>query len=460
MAVLHRIGARVAAPPSGTAPPPGSEILDVGGWQVVVTDGHAVLPEGMTHLPCCAFDATRPSNAMLYTSLVSVACPSSLVSIGSWAFDGCSALTSVTLLDSLTSIGDGAFFDCPLDAELQAAVRAINIWAMRLPIDAQGHATVREGVAWLPSTIAHRAFDGCSSLTAVTLPDSLTSLSYSAFRACSALTAVTLPNSLTSIPNSAFDGCSSLVTIALPDSLISIGDWAFRDCSALTAVTLPDSLISIGKRAFHGCTSLVSVACPRSLASIDVSAFSECSSLVSIAFPATITSISSFAFYGCTSLASATFPASLIFIDRSAFCRCSSLSSVTFPAGLTSIGGDAFFRCSALARAAFPAGLTSIADDAFDHCSALAHVAVPTTATISPHAFQPATTVLRLPPAKMRWYDAVAFALAYKRCRPLLYGWLERAQTRLGSYGPDGAARQRDREEFEGDFAHLALHAD
>ena len=52
-----------------------------------------------------------------------------------------------------------------------------------------------------------------------------------------------------------------------------------------------------------------------------------------------------------------------------------------------------------------------------------------------------------------RWYEAVAFVLAYKRCRPLLYSWLERAQTRLGSYGPDGAARQRDLEEFEGDFA-------
>ena len=78
------------------------------------------------------------------------------------------------------------------------------------------------------------------------------------------------------------------------------------------------------------------------------------------------------------------------------------------------------------------------------------------------------TTVLRLSPASMRdlqrWYEAVDGALplplAYKRCRPLLYGWLERAQARLGSYGPDGAARQRDREEFEGDFAHLALHAD
>ena len=43
------------------------------------------------------------------------------------------------------------------------------------------------------------------------------------------------------------------------------------------------------------------------------------------------------------------------------------------------------------------------------------------------------------------------------RCRPLLYGWLERAQTRHGSYGPDGAARKRDREEFEGDFGHGAV---
>ena len=63
-----------------------------------------------------------------------------------------------------------------------------------------------------------------------------------------------------------------------------------------------------------------------------------------------------------------------------------------------------------------------------------------------------------------RWYEAVDGALAYKRCRPLLYSWLERAQTRqarlLLEYGPDGAARQRDREEFEGDFADPTLHAD
>ena len=52
-----------------------------------------------------------------------------------------------------------------------------------------------------------------------------------------------------------------------------------------------------------------------------------------------------------------------------------------------------------------------------------------------------------------RWYGTVDLVLAYKRCRPGLLGWLERAQIRLDAYGPDGAARQRDREEFEGDFA-------
>ena len=56
----------------------------------------------------------------------------------------------------------------------------------------------------------------------------------------------------------------------------------------------------------------------------------------------------------------------------------------------------------------------------------------------------------------MRWYEVVDEALAYKLCRPGLVLWLERANIRLGSYGPDGAARKRDREEFEGDFGHGA----
>ena len=73
---------------------------------------------------------------------------------------------------------------------------------------------------------------------------------------------------------------------------------------------------------------------------------------------------------------------------------------------------------------------------------------------------RPASQVIRLPPAKMRaqqlWDGVIDEAVAYKRCRPLFYSWLERAQLRLNSYGEGGAARKRDREEFEGDFGHAA----
>ena len=96
---------RMLADQTTTLSPTGFETLDVGGWQVVIADGHAVLPEGMTHLPDHAF--------LGRTSLVSVACPRSLVSIGNNAFDRCTSLASINLpRRGLTSIGDYAFRGC------------------------------------------------------------------------------------------------------------------------------------------------------------------------------------------------------------------------------------------------------------------------------------------------------------------------------------------------------------
>ncbi|MFV0399174.1 MAG: leucine-rich repeat domain-containing protein, partial [Oscillospiraceae bacterium] len=102
-------------------------------------------------------------------------------------------------------------------------------------------------------------FRGCTSLTAITLPESLTHIGDYTFSGCTSLTAITLPESLTHIGAGAFRGCTSLTAITLPESLTSIGDWAFSGCTSLTAITLPESLTSIGAGAFRGCASLTAI---------------------------------------------------------------------------------------------------------------------------------------------------------------------------------------------------------
>ena len=126
------------------------------------------------------------------------------------------------------------------------------------------------------------AFYGCSSLTSLTLPSSVTSIGSSAFHGCSGLTSLTLPSSVTSIGWSAFSGCSGLTSLTLPSSVTEIGAYAFYGCSSLASLTLPSSVTEIGESAFEGCSSLTSLTLPSSVTSIGSSAFYGCSGLTSI----------------------------------------------------------------------------------------------------------------------------------------------------------------------------------
>ncbi len=131
----------------------------------------------------------------------------------------------------------------------------------------------------LPNTLTAIAFSGCSSLTEINLPASLTSIGESAFYDCSSLTEIHLSANLTSIGEHAFNGCSSLTGIHLPDNLTSIGESAFYDCSSLTEIHLPANLTSIRESVFNGCSSLTEIHLPASLTSIGGAAFRGCSSL-------------------------------------------------------------------------------------------------------------------------------------------------------------------------------------
>ena len=128
-------------------------------------------------------------------------------------------------------------------------------------------------------TIYHSAFSGCTSLTSITIPNSVTSIGVFAFEYCTSLTSINIPNSVTSIGSSAFRGCTSLTSITIGDSVTSIDNYAFYGCSGLTSITIPNSVTSIGSSAFEDCTGLTSINIPNSVTSIGNSAFYGCTSL-------------------------------------------------------------------------------------------------------------------------------------------------------------------------------------
>ena len=107
--------------------------------------------------------------------------------------------------------------------------------------------------------IGNYAFEDCSSLTSINIPQSVTSIGEAAFAHCRSLTSITIPSSVTSIGRFTFTGCSSLTSVTIPSSVTRIGESAFAGCSNLRVINIPSSVTSIGHRAFADCSNLTSV---------------------------------------------------------------------------------------------------------------------------------------------------------------------------------------------------------
>ena len=225
--------------------------------------------------------------------------------------------------------------------------------------------------------IGESAFSGCSSLTSVTIPNSVTSIGRHAFSGCTGLTSLTLPDGLETIEYCVFSGCTGLTSLTLPDGLETIEYGAFSGCTGLTSLTLPDGLATIGYDAFSGCTGLTSLTLPDGLATIGNGAFSGCTGLTSLTLPDGLATIGNEAFSGCTGLTSLTLPDGLETIEYGAFSGCSSLTSVTIPNSVTSIGDHAFRNCRSLISLDLPNSIKTIGGNAFENCYSLEYLSIP-----------------------------------------------------------------------------------
>ena len=235
---------------------------------------------------------------------------------------------------------------------------------------------LHNGVTYTVTKIDYRAFNYCSALTSVTIPNSVTSIGPNAFSSCTGLTSIIIPNSVTTIASDAFKNCTGLTSVTIGNSVEKINSYTFQGCSNLTSIIIPNSVTSIGQDAFLNCSKLMSVEIGDGVISIEKRAFGWCSSLTSVNIPQSVTSIGEEVFDG-TSLTSIIIPDNVKTVGRNAFYYCKKLTSAIIGNGVTSIRESTFMGCEGLTSVIIGDSVKDIRENAFNGCSSLTSVTIP-----------------------------------------------------------------------------------
>lgn len=226
-------------------------------------------------------DVTEIREKVFYgcKALTNVVLPATLTKLDKAAFDGCSSLTEITLPKKLKTLGEAVFEGC-------TALKAINV--------AEGNASfaAADGVLFNKAKTNLLAFPA-GKTGAYAVPSGTEEIAASAFSRCVGLSAITLPETLTTIGDEVFYRCTGLTELTLPNSVTSIGESFVYRCSALKSVTLGSGISTIGESMFYYANGLESIDVPEGYTSIGYEAFASCSALesftIKVAAPITIT---------------------------------------------------------------------------------------------------------------------------------------------------------------------------
>lgn len=409
------------------------------------------IPEGVVKISDRAFAAC--------VNLMSVTIPNSVKIIGNNAFYDCSGLKSLTCFaEGVPSTGEAVFNLVPQStATLYVPAASVNAYKTAaqwkkfgqiLPINGEpividfADANVKQLCVanWDTSGDGELDKDEAAAVTSLggvftnntTITSfnelvyftGLTTIDGNAFERCSGLTSVNIPESVTSIGFQAFINCTHLTSVNLPDGLENIGISAFQNCSALTSVVIPNGVTSIGSQAFQGCKGLTSVSLPNNETNIFTDAFCLCVGLTSIYIPSRVKFIAPAPYDGCTGLTSIIVDPDNKQYDSRNNCNAiietstntlvQGCRNTVIPEGVTSIGLGAFAGVTG-PSIIIPRSVTSVYSQAFGACKDLTSVTclatrVPQTYGGSPFIATPlSSATLYVPAASLEAYKAAEY---------------------------------------------------
>ena len=302
-------------------------------------ENELVIPNSVTNIGMTAFCGCA--------KLPKITLSTSLKAIKGATFQGCKALEEIAIPDSVTNIAAGAFKDCSklnwvtirkamlgkvLDAQVYpgCASDLLIMYMDGSSVDMTKHvlAQIKNGVAWyfkvynaadlnavqlvspgttaakptgvvsIPSTFSYQGdtmtlksigADALmsSTITEVTIPNTVTNIGARAFDRCANLTKATISSGVKNIEYYAFGYCTSLSSVTIPSSVEVIGGYAFAECSSLSSLTLNSGVKRIESWAFHK-TAIASVYVPDSVEQLAENAFTKCTNLKTASLPSSL----------------------------------------------------------------------------------------------------------------------------------------------------------------------------
>ena len=339
--------------------------------------------------------------------------PNNVVKIGSYVFANTS-LTDLKLPEKLTYLGRCVLSGNTGVTEIVIPKTLATVgaeWGNILAGDGPFHesnvqkATLEKGITSIPRNLFHKN----TTLTQVTIPDTMTKIEEFAFAECGNLERVSLPDNVNQIGEYAF-AKTGIKEISMPDSILEIGDYVFAN-TKLTELKLPKNLTHLGRCVLSGNTGVTEIVIPKTLitvgaewgnilagdgpfhesnvqkatlekgiTSIPRNLFHKNTTLTQVTIPDTVTKIEEFAFAECGNLESVSLPDNVNQIGEYVFAK-TGIKEINIPDTVTIIRDHTFKNCTALKTINWSKSITDIQSYAFENCDALTKLDIPNTVT-------------------------------------------------------------------------------